>query len=149
MTEIATEILALKSKKDGMLHVSDIYSWARRNRNSAVAQQLEWDDAKAGYQYRLDQIRRLIEVHIIYPETGARSVVSLTIDRGKKGGGYRELSAVLPNPSMRAVLLCQILDELDRTVRRYPQLAELASVVGEIDTTRRAIEGRSQPLAAD
>jgi hypothetical protein len=147
--DIANELVALKDRRDGMIHVRRVHDWARQHPNSAVAQRLEWDDTKAGHQYRLDQIRRLIQIHVVTPDTSVRSVVSLSIDQTKKGGGYRELSSVLPNKSMRLTLVCQVLDELDRVVGRYPQLAELNSVSEAIGTTRRTIEGEQMPMAAD
>jgi hypothetical protein len=144
MSKIAEEITSLRDR-DGLIRVTKVHDWAKSHPQSDLHGSLEWDDARAGYRYRLDQIRRLIEVHIVIPETGTRATVSLTIDRSK-GGGYRPLQDVLPNPSMRAMLVAQVLDELERVVDRYPQLAELNDLSSQISNLRRSI---SMPMAAD
>lgn len=127
---------------DGVLRTKVVHDWARDHPKSGVHKELEWDDAKAGYRYRLDQIRRLIAVHVV-SEEGERQLVSLSIDR-PKGGGYRPLDNVLANADLRRILLKDALDEFNRFQLKYQRVQQLAKVFEEGDRVKRNEERRKQ-----
>ena len=131
---IESEIRALQAQYE-ILKVETIHEWAEANPKLALYRSLEWDDVKAGYQYRLGQIRQLIAIHVRSPE-GVRQIVSLTIDRVKPGGGFRDLDRVLSQPSLRSVLLQDALADLTRLQNKYAQLTELASVWEAVNNVR-------------
>lgn len=143
---IKDELLALK--KDGVLLAHDVVTWAQANPHSLLHKSLEWDDAKAGYEYRLEQVRRLVRIHVV-TESGERQLLSLSVDRtNQAGGGYREMQAVLADKTLRDVLLTDALRELDRIQKKYEHLKELSRVWAEKDRVRRrtrqpAIEQRA------
>jgi hypothetical protein len=122
---IQTELVALK--KDGLLVAERVHEWAEAHPESDVHKALEWDNEAAAYEHRLWQIRRLIAVHVTY-EGGERKFISLSIDRSKDGGGYRDLDDVIKDRSLYAIALKDALQELQRLQERYEHLKELRPV---------------------
>lgn len=145
---IRDELLALTDPATEMIYADTVVAWAEQNPESEIHAKLEWNDAKAAHQHRLDQARHLISLHVVYANTGRRASVSLVTDR-TQGGGYREVTPVLNNARMRSILLRQILDELARVIDRYPQLTELDPLLNILQRTRAMLEASEQPLAAD
>jgi hypothetical protein len=129
------EELALVQGNKSILHPEQVVEWAKRNPESALYKQFEWDDAKAGADYRVWQARRLIALHIVTPE-GERKTVSLTVDR-KKGGGYRQIEDVVRIPALRETMLQDALKELHRVKTKYQHLTELAGVFKQIDAVEK------------
>lgn len=123
---IKDELLNLQAASGGLLKAEEAVAWASNNQESALYRSLEWDDVKAGHEYRVWQVRRLIAIHITTKE-GVRQMVSLTIDR-IDGGGYRDINAVISSPEMRTVMLADALAELDRVKLKYESLRELTEV---------------------
>lgn len=135
---IRDELLALKTK-DGLIVPERAHSWAAKHPESKLHAGLIWDDAVAGYQHRLWQIRRLIAIHIVTDE-GARQVVSLSVDRQRPSGGYRDLDDVLPKPDLREVLLNDALAELERVQAKYSRLQELNEVWAAKDKIKARVK---------
>lgn len=121
---ISRELRALQDD-DGRINAAGAVKWARKHTKSHLHAALEWDDAIAGEQYRIWQVRSLINVHIVDSE-GSRQLVSLTIDR--RDGGYRPIEDVLSTPDLRKVMLDDALADLQRLERKYQRLQELAEV---------------------
>src|SRR5262245_29384756 len=109
---VMDELLALKND-DGLIIVETVHDWAQSNKDSDLYAQLEWNNNKAGYEYRLWQIRRLVALNIV-SEEGERQVVSLSVDRVQPAGGYRDLNDVLKTKSLYSILLRDAFAELDR-----------------------------------
>jgi hypothetical protein len=123
---IETELLKIKGNKE-MLVAEDALDWAKKNPKSALHKRLEWDDTKAGHQYRIWQVRQLIALHITY-EDGERKFVSLTFDRSRQGGGYRNIDDVLRDQSLHEIMLADALSELQRVEAKYERVKELQPV---------------------
>ena len=116
---------------DGILRAEDAVNWAEEHPDSALHSKLQWDDEKAGHQYRIWQMRRVIEVSVTIIEqcsTPVQTYVSLIEDRSVAGGGYRILTDVLCNKEQREKLLGQALGELKVWKKKYSELKELAEV---------------------
>jgi hypothetical protein len=145
---IESELLALKTKDD-LIIAEEAHEWARKNKASALHKALTWDDKKAAYQHRIWQIRQLIAIHVTY-EGGDRRLVSLTVDRGRPGGGYRDISDVLRDQSLHAIMLEDALNELNRVQAKYERLKELTPVWRELNKvrSRRTKRGASERRAA-
>lgn len=126
---VASELATL-CKEHGGLRPERIHGWAKSHKDSAIHGRLQWDDSKAGYQYRLWQIRQLIvEVRVIYPDNKPRQVyVSPVKERGKDGTGYQPLVDVMSDEEKRAAFLMQALAEYKRVGEKYKDLQELAGV---------------------
>lgn len=120
------EELEARRSPDGRLYGDVIHAWAENHRDSAIGRALEWDDTKAGYEYRLIQIRTLIRVHTI-TVNNTPTYVSLRIDR-PIGGGYRHIRDVMQTPTLRACALADALQDLKRVQTKYQHLTELAEI---------------------
>lgn len=131
--QITAELEALKDDQ-GMIHAAAAVKWARRNRRSALHHFLEWDDSVAAERYRIDQVRNFIQVNIT-DAVGFRRYVSLSIDR-QASGGYRPVPNVLSRQDLKAVMLDDALDDLDRLRRLYIRLNELQPIWDCIDRLR-------------
>lgn len=133
---IETELLQVKGSKE-LLLAEDVETWAKKHPKSELFQQLEWNDAEAGHQYRLWQIRRLIAIHISYEPDGGRRMVSLTIDRTNPGGGYRDIDDVLKTQKLYDIMLHDALVELERLQNKYERIKELEPVWQAVKKTRQ------------
>lgn len=145
---IESELLALK--KGEFLVAEEVHSWAKAHPESALYLALQWDDEKAAYEHRLWQIRRLISIHITYAG-GERKFISLSVDRGRTGGGYRDLDDVIRDRSLYAVALADALRELERMREKYEHLKQLKpiwSAVRKVRTrTATKAKGGGRPQA--
>lgn len=131
MSRVEKELEQIRKWNKGLLRPEDVVRFAR-NKRTALHSQFEWNNAKAGREYRLWQARELI-IHVrIIPHPDAsepiRAYVSLKDDRTKKGGGYRASVEVLGHKVSRAVLLKEALEELRHFKQKYRELMELAPV---------------------
>lgn len=135
------EELLLSKREDGLILVDDVLERAEEHRDWPVAKQLQWNNEKAGHEYRKIQIRHLISLHIRY-EDGERRVISLSIDRTKPQGGYRNLEEVVDQPSLYRVALMDALAELDRVRARFKYLQELGPVWMRVDEIRADLKKR-------
>lgn len=132
---IRSELELLQEQHGGILQPEVAVAWAEKHRSSALHSALEWNDEKAGHQFRLQQVRQLIIINI-RNEEGVREAISLSVDRHQPGGGYRELHTVLASKKLREVLLSDALAELERVRLKYESLSELARVWSAVDQVR-------------
>lgn len=139
---VKDELVEIQGRKS-LLKAEDVLEWAEKHPQSEIYAQLEWDDVKAGHEYRLWQVRRIIALNITY-EDGSRKMVSLTIDRPEPGGGYRDIDDVLRSKQLYEIMMKDALAELDRIERKYEALKQLkpvwavvARIKGERRTERR------------
>jgi hypothetical protein len=130
---IKTELLAIR--KNGILQPDRVIEWAAKHPNSALHASLEWDDGKAAHEYRLEQVRKLIRIHVVTVE-GTREMLSLSIDRINPGGGYRSIDIILSEPDLRAIALKDAFDDLERVKAKYQWLTELAAVWKAVDKAK-------------
>jgi len=130
---VASELLRLE--RGGLIKPVEAVAWARGHPQSALYAELEWDDSIAGEQYRIQQVRQLIQV-FVEPVHQTRQYVSLSIDR-VGGGGYRHIASVMNTPDLRTVLLQDALRELERMQERYQALTELDRVWAAADAARK------------
>lgn len=140
--KVKQELLALADASTGMIHCDSVERWARNHEGSALYARLEWDDSKAGYQWRLHQIRGLVQLHIV-AEDRTPQYVSLQIDRGT-GGGYRPLDKVLSSRDLSEALLKDALSELERVRLKYGRVQALVSVWDEVDRVAKEKPSRGR-----
>jgi hypothetical protein len=134
---VKDELLAIQAKSnDRMLHGRAVVAWAKANKRSELHKQFEWDDAKAGYQYRLWQARRLIALEVVSDDFKPQ-IVSLRFDR-PRGGGYREIADVLRSRELSDRMLADALADLERIKERYQFVKELCSVWEELDRVKES-----------
>lgn len=143
---LSEELLALRNAA-GLINPRDVVAWARRHPRSALYKHLEWDDKTAAEEHRIQQVRRLIAVHIV-DDNANRRLVSLSIDR-RSGGGYRDVDEVLAQPDLREVMLNDAFVDLRRLKAKYLHLRELVRVWSEADAVeQQVIEKRKKPKKA-
>jgi len=133
-----SELLALKTE-DGRIPPEDVVDWASKNPDSDLYNHPEfcgWDEKKLARRQLLEAARRIIRAEVSY-ETGAREFVSLTIDRSRPGGGYREMSDVLQVRALYEIMLTDALNELERVQKKYAMLKELEPAWDIIDKLRK------------
>jgi flagellin-specific chaperone FliS len=134
---IESELLALMNK-DGLIIAETAVRWATKNRQSDLAQQLEWDNKIAGNQFRINQVRQLIVRLKVVLDVPTKRFYSLSIDRGnKKGGGYRDIGDILKSKTLYEVLLQDALNDLERMQEQYEHLKELQPVWKEVAKVKK------------
>jgi len=103
---------------------------AARSRSSPLHKTLEWDDARAGHQFRLIQARTVIRAVVIVPERKdsppVRAFVNLHVDRQDQ---YVPAVIARENPFLRKQVVDKAKRELASWLRRYGTLDEFESVV--------------------
>jgi hypothetical protein len=133
---IIEELRSLVSRK-GILKPEDVVDKAR-DPLSAMHASFEWDDSRAAELYRIEQARGLLQVTVEVlagnSDHPSRIFVSLTSDRTE--GGYRSMATVLSDGELRARLLNDALEEMQRFEQRYRDLKELAAVFAAVRRVR-------------
>ena len=133
--EVIGELERIREENGGLLKPDSVVGEAE-DPESPLHGCFNWDDAEAGYQYRLIQAASLIRtvtVHVVpRPDTDlkVRAFVSLPSDRGV---GYRRVEEVLADPMHRSELLEMAKRELLAFKNKFKALSELAGVFAEID----------------
>lgn len=140
---IKDELINLQKEHNGLLQVETIVEWAERHPDSQLHKSLEWDNERAGHDWRCQQVRRLIAIHVTSVDH-VREMVSLSIDRHHEGGGYRLIADVMATSNMRQVLLQDALAELDRVKKKYESLTELAKVWDEATKVKQKQASRKR-----
>lgn len=151
-SSIKEELTQIFNEHNGRVPPEAVVEFAR-DENTALHNEFEWDDDEAAHQFRLEQARRIIRLNIEVIETPNGNVrmpmfVSLVSDRKSGGGGYRALTDVMSNAEMRAQLLQQAIDELQRVRRKYESLRELTPVFAALDRVARNATRRGKRRAA-
>ena len=128
------ELKLVKKANKGLLRPIDVVNWAAENPDSLLYSRFEWDDPKAGHQYRLWQARHIINVQVTSIETkNTRMFVSVQSQRKLSDGGYHSVEDVLDDPNLYAEMLEEARCELNRLRRKYRSLVELKAIWDAID----------------
>lgn len=103
-----------------------------KDKKTILHRRFEWDDAKGGHLYRIEQARRILRVFVKIEGSEekpikVRAFVSLPADR-KNGHVYRRIEDVMADPKQREELLAMALTELLAFQKKYKALTELAGV---------------------
>jgi len=130
----------------GFIKPHNVVEWARKNPESELHKRLEWDDGLAAEEWRLQQVRRLIAVHVVSDE-GKRATISLIQDRHTEGG-YRSIDEVMSDTELRALALSQALSEFRVWQRKYQYMRELVRIFEAADRVDvgRVSERKSEQL---
>lgn len=142
---IESELLEIKGDSE-LWKVEEIVDWARSHPNSALhkaPQFCGFDLKKSAYEHWLWAARALIALHITY-EDGTRKAVSLTIDRQRPGGGYRDVDDVLRDRGLYEIMLADALNELKRVELKYENVRQLKPIWREAARIRRQRQGKQK-----
>jgi hypothetical protein len=110
----------------------------KRNKDEVIYAYIEWDDKKASYQYRLHQVRNIInhiEVDII--RVGSSEPVRIratysVVDEGKSI--YVDVEAAFTEKEYKEQIISRAKKELENWVERY-------AIYKELDKIRSGISG--------
>jgi hypothetical protein len=128
------ELKLVKKANNGLLRPIDVVNWASENPDSLLYSRFEWDDPKAGHQYRLWQARHIISIQVTAIETkDTRMFVSVQSQRKLSDGGYHSVEDVLDDPNLYTEMLEEARCELNRLRRKYRALVELKAIWDAID----------------
>jgi hypothetical protein len=142
-SDIEAILKRLAAENGGVLTAQDVVS-AAEPEDSPLHPCFEWDDSAAAEAWRLHQARNLILRVTVDVPVGAgetmqvRAWASLTPDRQKNGGGYREIVRVMKNADMRSQLLQDAKTEMEQFCSKYASLSELAEVFAAMRKARAA-----------
>lgn len=128
------------AKRDGILTQEAVVAEAKK-KNNPLHSEFEWDDTKAGAEYRLLQAAQMIRAHVTMVDNGEskapiRTFVSLSSDR-TSGGGYRPMTEVMASEEMKRILLADAERDFKALHNKYRTLAELSSVWQEVEKVFR------------
>lgn len=137
--QLEAELSQLESA--GLLNPQAIVNWAAMHEDSALHAEFEWDNRRAGAEYRVIQARELIQRVKIEIQVGddklirVRKYSSLPSNRGQDGG-YSRTEEVLADKRQRDELLRVALTELNTLRKKYEHLQELAQVFAALDAVK-------------
>ena len=125
-------ITVQRDNADGLLVAEEVVE-AAKDEDSPLHECFTWDDTEAAKQYRLVQARRLISCDVIWPdgdkEKPAPRWVSLTDDRKRPGGGYRETKQVIDSKELLEQLEATAKRDRDGVLKRYEMLKSFCAKV--------------------
>lgn len=127
--EVAKELRRIYREKGNRLHPPDVLEEAR-NPDSPLHSHFTWDDGEAAAEYRLIQARKLIaNVQISIPATKGSGTVNIRAYHAIRSerNGYRHTRDIMAGPELRASLMAQLVNDLERVQERYDVLRGVAS----------------------
>ena len=133
--KIKEELEAIAEGNGGILRGIDVIRFAQENQDSTLNSRFQWDDSKAGHQYRLQQARQLIRLHVTVVSDDSPEVkvwVSLSGDRVQEDGGYRRVESVMSNDLQRAALVREALKDANVWRTKWKDLEELRAIFAAI-----------------
>ena len=151
----------IRMSHNGILRAVDVVE-AAMSEDNPLHDRFEWDDTKAGYEYRIWQARQLIRYVVITVPKYKKPIiayVSLKGDRHEEGGGYRAIVDVLSDKVQREILLREALQDLAVWQAKYEELTELVPIFRNIEryrareakkaeTVKPVTKRKSQPVPA-
>lgn len=119
-----------------------------RSKESPLHAAFEWDDHRAGEQFRLQQARHLIREVRVITENGEETIeqrvfVNVITENHR---GYMPVVAVMSDDVLREQVLNQAKNGLLAWRERYKDLQELAKIYDVIDEVTIGSGGNQQPL---
>ena len=133
--KIKEELEAIAEGNRGILRGIDVIRFAQENQDSTLNSRFQWDDSKAAHQYRLQQARQLIRLHVTVVSDDSPEVkvwVSLSGDRVQEDGGYRRVESVMSNDLQRAALVREALKDANVWRTKWKDLEELRAIFAAI-----------------
>lgn len=126
--------------RDGGLEPAVVLDEAR-DEGSILHGLFEWDDAKAGHQFRLDQARGIIRVAVVVISEVSNAPVReyININDEQRGRAYRETQSVLTDKRLYELAKRDALLQLSRLGQRYRHIQELSPIWNEVTRLAEAM----------
>lgn len=130
------------NNSEGLLVPSEIVAAATPDKHP-LHHYFLWDDTEAANQYRLAQARAIVrKITVIGPdeenETMVPKYLSLSKDRNRVGGGYRETKEILNNKELLGQLEETAKKDIDGVLHRYEMLKSLCAKVRKAAGIKKA-----------
>lgn len=143
------ELEFVRKKGRGILRPKRVVGYAE-NPKTALHGYFEWDDAKAGYEFRVEQARRLIRAVVYLHPVNNKPlrVYASFADERRQGDSYRAMDDILAEETLYNRLVDQALAEAESWRTRYQHIAELAPIVEAISSVgdkRRKPKPKKKP----
>lgn len=144
---IRAEIEALAQRMGGIITPDALVTYARDNPLSALHRCFDWDDAKAGQRWRLEQAAGLVRRYCIRVEGDdgevirIRGFVSLPSDRRENPGTYRLTTRVMTEADQVAEMVETAKMELHAFRLKYAALQQVAGMGEVFDAIAAALGG--------
>lgn len=137
---IQDELEKIRKRNHGLLRPEDVVK-AAEPKSSPLHDKFDWKNSTAAHKWRLEQARHIIRVFVQVIDTGkgsaeSRVFVALSSDM-PGGGGYRILTDVLGDETLRKTLLQDAYEDMRRFTQKYAALEELADVFEAMDKAKR------------
>jgi hypothetical protein len=129
--QIINELETIRKSRKGRLYPVDVIEFAK-DKKTALHRKFTWDNTEAAHQWRLRQAAEIIRVCVVLlPNTTdpVRAYVSLSTDRGKNSGFYRATVDVMPEESLRQIMLDDAKEELETFVNKYKILEKVSDMI--------------------
>ena len=125
---VQTAMQALYNRNNGEVTASLVLK-AATNKRSALHCKFEWDDTKAGNEYRLEQARRLIRVVLIYEDEKPTRLIHVpSIERIESSEGvYKAASVIIQSKTDFQLALEAALTRLQSAQRAVDDLRSAAA----------------------
>ncbi|HVL14161.1 MAG TPA: hypothetical protein VM529_16440 [Gemmata sp.] len=146
--EVAAAELAAIRERDGGLAPAAVVEAARPEGHPLHAA-FEWDDTKAGHEYRLWQARSLIRAVVVTHEDRRPEPLYVHV-RTEDGGAYQPVSAVVRDVDMFAAAVEELAEKLAGSRRALDELRAVAAREGHAERAEQveAVGGHLQAATA-
>ena len=141
--DTASQALKRIEDRDSELTAEAVVKDAMPKR-STLHKFFEWDDSKAGHQYRLEQARYLIRHFIIEVEDTKVATRSwVMVRKGDKSEQvYRDTIIVMDTPEFREQLVGRALDDLNSWRRKHAAVVAVAEISRRVKSLADALVKR-------
>lgn len=136
---VESELERIRVRNDGLLRPEDVVK-AAKPKSSPLHDRFDWNDGTAAHNWRLEQARHIIRVFVQVIDTGKGSTESrvfVALSSDMPGGGYRILTDVLGDDTLRKALLQDAYEDMRRFTHKYAALKELADIFRAMDKVKR------------
>jgi len=131
--QIGRELESIYSE-EGQIN-AEIYVKAAKDPGSALHGTLEWDNRKAGHQYRLMQARTIIRAIVVTDGEKTSGPVYVKVSKDK---GYQPADVVVHDVDMFSAALTLLQRKLNESLRAVNDLKSAAEALPDTEAERMA-----------
>lgn len=134
VSKIQAALQEIANENHGILRPETVIEAARPT-TSPLHSSFEWDDTAAAKAHRLWQARQLIvSVTVAYEGVKGKAPVFVSLKKDRAAGeGYRIMTEVLTEETLRAELLEDARQDMEIFRKKYKVLKELAKVFAAME----------------
>lgn len=140
---VRKELERLDSLRGGKITADEVVAAARKA-DSPLHNEFEWDDKKAGHQYRLDQARALIRTIRVEHRVEERIVKAVVYVRDPdvepNEQGYVRLATLVGDQERQRRLVRQELERISGSMKRLAEIKEVLQFRDKIDAMVEELE---------